>query len=74
MKPRRRRELQSMLERAGLELIEMHQTGGDHLSVLARAPNGQEKRFTASLTPSDSRANLNQAGYFKRFCRMNQAA
>lgn len=63
-----------MLDSAGLKLIEMRQSGGSHISVTAQAANGQQKRFTASLTPSDYRANENQAHYFKRFARENIAA
>ncbi|WP_418122263.1 hypothetical protein [Variovorax sp. 160MFSha2.1] len=69
---KRKRDLDTLVERCGLELLQTSMTGQGHLKLTVRAPNGKTRAFAVASTPSDWRGEKNQEAEFKRFARDNQ--
>lgn len=67
---KRERDIEDMIERAGLELMNFAKNGA-HYQVTLRAQNGATRRFAMAKTPSDSRGDLNQEAELKRWAREN---
>lgn len=69
---KRERELEDMVAKAGLELMNFNKNGA-HYQLTLRAPNGATRRFAMAKTPSDVRGDLNQLAVLNRWARENPA-
>lgn len=74
MSKSRQREISAMIRTAGLTVIELSVTGGNHYSGLLMAPNEATRRFVFSNSPSDRRGDLNRLSHLRRFSKENQSA
>lgn len=69
---KRQREIFAQLQRLGAAHVETPQvTGGCHLCIRVQAANGVCRKFFASFTPGDHRADLNFVATVRLFCRQN---
>ena len=66
---RRLREIKALIERAGLELIEVEMRGSGHLMAWVRAADGRKMPSTFPATASDHRSDLNKLAELRRFAR-----
>lgn len=69
---KRERDIEDMVARAGLEMLNFAKNGA-HYQVTLRAPNGETRRFAMARTPSDVRGDLNQQAELNRWARENPA-
>lgn len=69
---KRQRDIEALVRRAGLVIIETGSTGSGHISVVAQAANECVKRFVFSRNSSDHRADKNNEQDLRRFARENQ--
>lgn len=70
---KRERDIEDMVERSRLEILNFSKTGA-HYQLTLRAPNGETRRFAFAKTPSDVRGDANQEADLKRWARENQPA
>lgn len=70
---KRAREVLALVVKAGAAAVEPPtMSGGTHICVRVRAPNGVARKFFAAMTPSDRRGHLNFMSDVRGFCRQNQ--
>lgn len=68
--PIKPREIEQMIEEAGLQVISMVRTNGSHVKArVRRASDGRESIQVFACTPSDHRANANRRADLRRFAR-----
>lgn len=67
MKTQRARFVRQMVEQANLQVVDLMMTGSGHLAAIARAANGQQRKFFFSATPSDHRGDKNKLSMLRRF-------
>ena len=68
MKPKLLREIKKRVADAGLELIDVVQTKGDHMRITVRRPlDGMQRFFIEAMSVSDTRSNRNALQALKRF-------
>lgn len=66
---RGQRLARELVQAAGLDLLEMAVSGGSHLRVTIRRPDGATVVSFFALTPSDRRGQLNKLAELRRFAR-----
>lgn len=67
MTVKRQRELKSLVESVGLQVVKAQSTGGSHYKIRVRAEDGDEQNFIFSRTPSCNRADLNNRSVLRRW-------
>lgn len=63
----REREVRKLAERAGLKIIEIGLSGGNHIRMRVQRADGQTCVTFAALTPSDRRGSQNKLSELRRF-------
>jgi hypothetical protein len=63
----RKREIGTMVRAAGLLLVDLFTTGGNHFAGRLKAGDGTERQFIFAKTPSDRRGDLNRLSHLRRF-------
>lgn len=65
----RKRHVKELAEREGLTVVDVKQTGGNHICVRASNTLGWVANFILPLTPGDHRAERNKVAEFRRFAQ-----
>ena len=66
---KRKREIVSLVEAEGLQVVSIGLNGRTHYELAVRAADGRERKFTTSLTPSDRKSNLAFRTDVRKFVR-----
>lgn len=63
----REREVRKLAEKAGLKIIEIGLSGGNHIRMRVQRADGQTCVTFAPFSPSDHRATQNKLSELRRF-------
>lgn len=66
---KRTREIKSVVEGAGLDLVELSSRGSGHYGAQVRAKDGTERMYVFACSLSDWRGDLNKRSELRRFAR-----